>query len=94
MRVKWTRRAVRALDAIADHIARDRPMAAAGMVQRVYEAVENLSSNPLLGRSGRVQGTRELIIAGTPFIVPYRLRDEVVEIVTVLHAARQWPEHF
>jgi len=63
-------------------------------VLRIREAVDQLSLYPFLGRSGRVAGTRELIVAGTPFIVPYRIRDDVVEILSVLHAARRWPERF
>ncbi|HKI05432.1 MAG TPA: type II toxin-antitoxin system RelE/ParE family toxin [Thermoanaerobaculia bacterium] len=94
MRVRWTRRSLRALDVIAEYIARDRPQAARRMVERIREAVTLLSSQPELGRSGRVPQTRELIVAGTPFIVPYRVRRGVVEILTVLHAARTWPDQF
>ncbi|HEY9420415.1 MAG TPA: type II toxin-antitoxin system RelE/ParE family toxin [Thermoanaerobaculia bacterium] len=94
MRVRWTRRALRSLDQIAAYIAQDRPMAASRMSQRIYEAVENLATNPEAGRPGRVPGTRELIIAGTPFIVPYRIGTDVLDILTVLHAARKWPESF
>ena len=94
MRVRWTRRSLRALDGIAERIAQDRPLAAGRVVLRIREAVDQLSLYPFLGRSGRVAGTRELIVAGTPFIVPYRIRDDVVEILSVLHAARRWPERF
>ncbi|HSG38539.1 MAG TPA: type II toxin-antitoxin system RelE/ParE family toxin [Thermoanaerobaculia bacterium] len=94
MRVRWTRRALRSLDQIAAYIAQDRPMAASRISQRIHEAVENLAANPESGRPGRVPGTRELIIAGTPFIVPYRVGTDALEILTVLHAARKWPESF
>jgi len=43
---------------------------------------------------GRVPGTRELVVTGTPYIVAYRVRDETVEILRVFHAARKWPERF
>jgi toxin ParE1/3/4 len=92
MRVKWTRRALRALDEITEYIARDRPLAAQRMFERVQEAVISLAAHPDLGRQGRVPGTRELIVAGTPFIIPYRVREDDVEILSVLHAARRWPE--
>jgi toxin ParE1/3/4 len=94
MRIRWTRRALRSLDEIAEFIAKDRPMAARRMVERVHEAVDQLASYPQLGRSGRVPGTRELIVAGTPFLVPYRLGEDVIEILTVMNAAQQWPDRF
>jgi toxin ParE1/3/4 len=94
MRVRWTRRSVKALDAIAEYIAQDRPQAALRMVVRIEEAVASLARYPELGRSGRVPGTRELIVAGTPYIVAYRIDKSSVEILTVLHSARQWPDRF
>jgi toxin ParE1/3/4 len=62
------------------------------MVERIQNAVDQLSDFPYLGRSGRIPGTRELVVAGSPFIVPYRVREDVIEILTVFHAARRWPE--
>jgi toxin ParE1/3/4 len=94
MRVRWTRKALRALDAIADYIAQDRPMAAERMVEHIRDSVDQLAQFPSLGRAGRVPGTRELIVGGSPFIVPYRIREDVIEIITVFHAARRWPDHF
>ena len=69
-------------------------MAAGRMVERIEEAVAGLSSHPELGRPGRVPQTRELIVPGTPYIVPYRIQGDVVEILTVLNAARRWPDRF
>ena len=94
MRVRWTRRALRTLDGIAAYIAQDSPDAARRIVSRVEDAVEQLALQPSLGRAGRVVGTRELVVSGTPFIVPYSVRAASVEILTVLHAARRWPEDF
>jgi toxin ParE1/3/4 len=94
MRVRWTRSSLRTLDEIAEYIAQDRPMAARRLVERIREAVEDLASQPSLGRQGRVPGTRELIVPGTPFIIPYRLKEETIEILDVFHAARLWPPAF
>ena len=82
------------LDAEAEHIAEDNPVAAGRVVQRISRAADLLEKNPALGRPGRVAGTRELIVAETPYIVPYRVRGEVVEILRVFHAARKWPKKF
>jgi toxin ParE1/3/4 len=92
VRVRWLRRALRNLDEEADYIARDDPDAAARMVQRIATAVEQLTIHPSSGRIGRVPGTRELVVTGTPYIVPYRVRGDAVEILRVFHAARKWPD--
>jgi toxin ParE1/3/4 len=69
-------------------------MAAERMIERIRDVADQLANYPSLGRTGRVPGTRELIIGGTPFIVPYRIREDVVEIIVVFHAARKWPDRF
>jgi toxin ParE1/3/4 len=90
--VRWLRRALANLDAEAEYIAEDNPAAAWRVVLSILRAVELLKKNPALGRAGRVAGTRELVVPGTPYIVPYRVRGEAVEILRVFHAARKWPE--
>ena len=94
MRVRWLRRALRNLDDNAEYIARDNPDAAARIVERIATSVERLTTHPASGRPGRVPATRELVIAGTPYLVPYRVRGATVEILRVFHAARKWPESF
>ena len=94
MRVKWLRTALRNLEVEAEYIAQENPEAAARVVERVRDAVQKLADHPALGRSGRVSGTRELVVTGTPYIVPYRVRGNVVEVLRVQHAARKWPEKF
>jgi toxin ParE1/3/4 len=83
VRVRWLRRALRNLEEEADYIARDDPQAAA-QVERIAASVDLLATHPGLGRPGRVPGTRELIVTGAPYIVPYRVRDDTVEILRVI----------
>ena len=92
MRVKWLRVALSNLDAEAEFIARENPAAAARVVAAIDRAVQKLRRYPALGRPGRVIGTRELVVPGTPYIVPYRVRNATVEVLRVFHAARRWPE--
>ena len=94
MRVVWTRVALRELDAIGEYIARDSPAAAERTVRRILDEVDRLAHHPHIGRSGRIAGTRELVVAGTPFVVPYRVRDEAVEVLSVFHGKRKWPDKF
>jgi toxin ParE1/3/4 len=92
VRVVWLRTALRNLDEAAAWIARDRPAAATRVVQRIRRATERLAEHPESGRPGRVAGTRELVVPGLPYILPYRVREDRVEILRVLHTARRWPE--
>ncbi|MEK7437116.1 MAG: type II toxin-antitoxin system RelE/ParE family toxin [Pseudomonadota bacterium] len=93
MRLRWTRRAERDLDEIAKYIGQDSPAAAARVVLELIDQVESLlPAHPVIGRPGRVLGTRELVIGSLPYIVPYRVRDTTIEILRVLHTARRWPD--
>ncbi len=56
------------------YIVRDDPEAAARIVERIVTSVEGLGAHPASGRPGRVPGTRELVVSGTPYLVPYRVR--------------------
>lgn len=91
MHLKWTRPAIRDLKEAGDFIASDNSSAAQRMAERVQEAVEYLLDYPNMGRPGRVSGTRELIVSGTPLIVVYRVIAPVIQILRVLHHARKWP---
>ena len=94
MRVRWLRIARANLNAEADYIAQESPAAAARLVLRLVQAVERLKTHPAMGRPGRVSGTRELVVPGTPYVIPYRVRGDSVEIIRVLHSARRWPGEF
>jgi toxin ParE1/3/4 len=92
--VRWLKRALANLDAEAESISRDRPASAQRVVLAIADAVGVLARHPALGRPGRVEGTRELVIPGTPYVVPYRVRENRVEVLRVFHAARKWPPKF
>jgi toxin ParE1/3/4 len=91
MRIVWRGQALADLLALQAHIARDDPRAARRVARKIGAAVEQLERFPHIGRTGRVQGTRELVVAGTPYIVPYRIKADEVQILRVYHAARRWP---
>ena len=94
MRVRWLRKALRNLDGEATYIAAEDTAAARLMVKRVLDAVAQLAAQPGLGRPGRVSGTRELVVAKTRYIVPYRVRGETVEILRVFHTSRRLPDRW
>jgi len=80
------------LEAVRAHIRKDNPHAAQDVSRRIRQGVEALKDQPGLGRPGRITGTRELMISGTPYIIPYRVRGEVIELLRVYHGARRWPD--
>jgi toxin ParE1/3/4 len=90
--IRWTRRALRRLDEIGARISIDNPAAARRVIRLIALGVHDLNNNPGRGRPGRVQGTRELVVAGTPYIVAYRVRTNDVEILTIQHGAQLWPD--
>ena len=89
--IRWLKRALASLDAEASFIALDNPAAAARVVEAIVSMVEMLAQHPALGRPGRVEGTRELVVPDTSYLVPYRVRGDAVEILRVFHGARKWP---
>lgn len=91
MKLRWLVIADDELTRIVQEIAQHNPNAADNLEHRVHKFVQHLSEFPDAGRSGRVNGTRELVISDYPYIVVYRIKDGSVEILGVRHAARQWP---
>jgi toxin ParE1/3/4 len=93
MNILWSPEAIEDLTSLRAHIAQDDPVAARGVVLHIIHNIEQLlPDNPQMGRPGRVPGTRELVIPKTPFIVPYRLQRNVIQILRVYHGASRWPE--
>ncbi len=95
MKLVWTRRATRHLQAAYEYWARERSEDAANtMLERIFSAVELLESHPEIGRRGRISGTRELVLVPLPFVLAYRVRRHSIDIVALLHGARKWPGQF
>ena len=92
MEVRWLEDALAEVAGIYRYIAADDPKAAGRIVERIRAAVRLLADLPHRGRPGRWPGTRELIIPGTPYIVPYRVKGDLIEILRVFHGARRWPD--
>ena len=91
MRILWTEPARRDLRLQVSYVAERNPDAARRLQAAVRQGVEGLADYPNRGRPGRYEGTRELVIVGTPYIVVYRVREESVRILRVLHGAQDWP---
>lgn len=93
MKIRWLTTALENLEEIADYIAKDNVDAAYRTITRIRNASMNLSAQPEMGRKGRLAGTRELIISGTPYIIIYRIANDRVEILRVFHSKQKAIKH-
>ena len=95
MRIQWTEKARTDLNHIEQYISEDNPVAALETIVKIITAAESsLSRHPGSGRPGRHPQTRELIISGTPYIVPYHTFKDSIFILRVVHGAMRWPDIF
>lgn len=90
MVVKWTFQAESALGNIVDYIALDNVQAAISLDNFIRDKANNLSLFPNSGRKGRYAGTRELVVH-THYILVYRVHEDKVQILDVVHTSRQFP---
>ncbi len=91
MHLKWTRLALTSVEAEAARLTREHPPTAKRAIKRIHDAVRTLVKHPTLGRPGRLPGTRELSVPGTPYVVPYRVQDEEVEVLCLLNLGKRYP---
>ncbi len=94
MKLIWSPESKRNLAAIFQYLLLENPVAAVKVLELIESKVDGLQDHPALGRPGRIAGTRELVIVGTPYIAAYRLLDNPpkIEVVAIQHGARQWPD--
>ncbi|MBW4523359.1 MAG: type II toxin-antitoxin system RelE/ParE family toxin [Scytolyngbya sp. HA4215-MV1] len=90
--VKWLRKVLSNLEQAYDYFAETDEDAAIALVLKIQAAAGQLAEFPMMGRTRRVDGTRELVIANTPYIVIYRVKAKAVEVLRVLHSSRKYPE--
>ncbi len=91
MKIVWSPTAVADLTSLRAYIAEHDPDAAASVARAIVEAVEWLRQFPDSGRPGRVPHTRELVLSDYPYLVPYTVRGNRIEVIAVLHTSRRWP---
>jgi toxin ParE1/3/4 len=94
MRIAWMKEATADLVEAYEYVYESNPAAADHQGLLIAEGVDKLAAFPAMGRADRIEGTRELVIAGTPYIVVYRIRARSILIMAVLHGAQRWPSSF
>ena len=91
MQIRWSPAAAEDFVRIIEYVRQENPSAAQRIAKTIYESVGSLKSFPYKGRTGRVEGTRELPLPPHPFVVVYRVLTDIVEIANVVHGAQRWP---
>lgn len=91
MIIVWLSRARADRKSQIAYISKDSPKAAIEQGDRIESQAEILSAYPEVGRDGRIEGTRELVVSRTPFVLVYRVRQGRIEILRLLHGAQMWP---
>ena len=93
MLIRWTDAAVQDFTHLCDYIEKHGSAAAARRVAlSIHEGIDLLAKFPEHGRTGRKPDTRELVFSGLPYVAIYRLHEDAVEVVRILHGAQKWPE--
>lgn len=92
--VVWLDEALEDLKSIGEYIAQENANAAYNVLIKIKATADNLSRHPEIGRSGRVFGTREILISDLPYILAYQITDRDIRILAVMHTSRKWPENF
>ena len=93
--VAWSRAALKDMKAQVAFIARENPVAARRVAERI-RATGNALQDFAAGHAGRVAGTYEKSVGGLPYIIAYDIElmngvDEIM-VLHVIHAARDWRE--
>ncbi len=91
MKLIWTKQSIEDLIEARAFIEEHDSRAAAELAKRLLRAAERLLQNPNLGRKGRLSGTRELVVPKTPYLIPYRIHQNNIEVLRVFHGRRRYP---
>ena len=94
MEVVWLDEALQDLKEIGRYIAEDDLAAAYRVLTKIEASTNSLQHHPQLGHPGRVPKSRELVVPGLPYIIPYYIKRQEVRILAVMHTSRKWPDEF
>ncbi len=94
MNVEWLPLAERDREDHLNYVGEHNPWAAIEIGDAFEAAIWRLRNYAEIGRAGRVKGTRELVVGGTPYLIAYRVEADTVVIIRLLHGAQRWPSRF
>lgn len=89
MKIFWTQSARQSRNALVEYIANDNIHAALELDTRISVAASRLADFPQLGKMGRIEGSRELVIH-KHYILVYDIVEEDIVILAILHTSQQF----
>ena len=92
MRLRLLAEAARDLRDIFDFIEQDNPETARDVARRLMKSIQLLAQNPSVGRPSKTKAIREWSVPDLPYVVPYRVRRDSVDILRIYHTRRNRPE--
>lgn len=94
--MKWRvlRKAAQDLEDIRSYIAADSDAAAVLVIARLKKSFELIAERPEVGRPTPHLAVREWSVPGLPYVIPYRVRGDIVEVLRVFHTSRQRPSRW
>lgn len=92
MKIRLMKAAIRDLREAQAYIAFDNPTAAKQVVIRLKKAVELIATRPDIGRPSADAKIREWSVPGLPFLIPYRVAGDTLEVIRIWHTSRERPE--
>ena len=93
MRIRLLQAATTSLDEAMIYIAeQEDEEAAKKLYVYIRTQIDNLLDHPYRGRTGQVAGTRELVIDKYPFIIPYLVKNDELQILDIFHTSRKPPK--
>ena len=90
MQIRFTPNTYADIDAVYEYIASNNPTTAQNTLNQIESMIDYLLIHPKLGRQGRVENTRELLVANTPYIIVYELSSAFITILAIIHSRRRW----
>lgn len=89
---KWLKKALADLDSSLSYVETNQGEATAkALATKLFSAVDSIVHDPSIGRPGRIAGTRELVISGTKYLIPFRVKGTEVQILRIFHTSRKPP---
>jgi toxin ParE1/3/4 len=94
MRLEWIGSSLSDMASIHDYIGARNPAAAERISDIIHKAALRLKAFPHLGRPTHWPDVRELQVPGLPYLLPYRVHDDIIEILAVFDERMERPEEW
>ena len=89
MRLRWMPSAAADLASISDYLTASRPAFRDRTIRQIHDTLRALRKYPNRGRLGKRPGTREILFQPMPYLAIYRIQEDTIEVLRILHGAQQ-----